>query len=36
MKKNKNKRIIEKKYRENMTDEQTQNEEIIKKNIEKT
>ena len=36
MNKNKNKRIIEKKYRENMTDEQKQNEEIIKKNIEKT
>ena len=36
MNKNKNKRIIEKKYRENMNDEQKQNEEIIKKNIEKT
>ena len=36
MNKNKKYKESEKRYRENMTDEQNKNEEIIKKNIEKT
>ena len=36
MNKNKKYKESEKRYREKMTDEQNKNEEIIKKNIEKT